>query len=126
MEQLTLAEFISSGAYERYLNKKKKRYQDIRNTFVDKISILSNKHNLTLKEADLGLHVLITYPYKVSDEKVLEIAKSLKIKIYPLSHFMHEKKDTHTLIVNYSCFNKDNIEKGISILGQLFMSIGKA
>ena len=126
LEQLILAEFISSGAYERYLNKKKKRYQDIRNTFVDKISILSNKHNLILKEADLGLHILIAYPYKVSDERVLEIAKSLKIKIYPLSHFMHEKKDTHTLIVNYSCFNKDNIEKGISILEQLFMSIEKA
>ena len=126
LEQLTLAEFISSGAYERYLNKKKKRYQDIRNTFVDKISILSNKHNLILKEADLGLHVLIAYPYKLSDEKVLEIAKALKIKIYPLSHFMHEKKDTHTLIVNYSCFNKDNIEKGISILEQLFESIEKA
>ena len=87
---------------------------------------LSNKHNLILKEADLGLHVLITYPYKVSDEKVLEIAKALKIKIYPLSHFMHEKKDTHTLIVNYSCFNKDNIEKGISILEQLFENIEKA
>ena len=126
LEQLTLAEFISSGAYERYLNKKKKRYQDIRNTFINKISILSKKHNLILKEADLGLHILINYPYKVSDEKVLEIAKTLKIKIYPLSHFMHEKKDTHTLIVNYSCFNKDNIEKGISILEQLFESIEKA
>lgn len=126
LEQLILAEFISSGAYERYLNKKKKRYQDIRNIFIEKMTSLSNKHNLILKEADLGLHVLITYPYKVSDEKVLEIAKALKIKIYPLSHFMHEKKDTHTLIVNYSCFNKDNIEKGISILEQLFESIEKA
>ena len=126
LEQLILAEFISSGAYERYLNKKKKRYQDIRNIFIEKMTSLSNKHNLILKEADLGLHVLIAYPYKVSDEKVLEIAKTLKIKIYPLSHFMHEKKDTHTLIVNYSCFNKDNIEKGISILEQLFMSIEKA
>gem|GEM_PF-3478722 len=126
LEQLILAEFISSGAYERYLNKKKKRYQDIRNIFIERMTSLSNKHNLILKEADLGLHVLITYPYKVSDEKVLEIAKTLKIKIYPLSHFMHEKKDTHTLIVNYSCFNKDNIEKGISILEQLFESIEKA
>ena len=126
LEQLTLAEFINSGAYERYLNKKKKRYQDIRNTFIEKMISLSNKYNLILKEADLGLHVLISYPYKISDEKVIEIAKSLKIKIYPLSHFMHEKKDTHTLIVNYSCFNKDNIDKGISILEQLFESIEKA
>lgn len=126
LEQLTLAEFINSGSYERYLNKKKKRYQVIRNSLMKKLIEISFKHNLILKEADLGLHILITYPYKISETQVMEIANSLKIKIYPLSHFMNNKKDTKTLIVNYSCFNNDNLEFGIKCLEKLFNAIEKA
>ena len=87
-----------------------------------KLIEISFKHNLILKEADLGLHILITYPYKISETQVMEIANSLKIKIYPLSHFMNNKKDTKTLIVNYSCFNNDNLE----CLEKLFNAIEKA
>lgn len=122
-DQLVLSKFIQSGSYERHLNRKKKIYKDIRNIFLSEIKTAEIYEELTIKEADLGLQLLIKYPYNISDKIVEKIALENKIKIYTLSHFLHDKLDTKTLVVSYASFDPKNTEYGVNLLINLLNKI---
>ena len=117
LDQLILADFIFDGSFERLLNRKKKKYRDIREKLLNE---LNKRTDLKISEADMGLHLLIEYPYDISDLKAEEIAQELKMKIYTLSHFMHNKKDTHTLLVKYTSIDQNNLDLAIKLLNELF------
>lgn len=123
LDQLILAEFINSGSFERLLNRKKKYYREIKDTFLSLLSKDKIIQELELKEADLGLHLLIKYPYKIKDKEVEDIANKLDIKIYTLSHFSYDKKDSHTLLIKYTSFNLDNVYDYTSVLIKLLKKI---
>ena len=116
LDQLILADFISNGSFERLLNRKKKKYREIREALLKN---LKNNQDINVKEADMGLHLLISYPYKISDLKVEEIAKEMNIKIYTLSHFLSKQKDTHTLLIKYTSIDKNNLDESIKQLNEL-------
>ena len=122
-DQLVLSKFIQSGSYERHLNRKKKIYKDIRNIFLSEIKKAEIYEELTIKEADLGLQLLIKYPYNISDNIAEKIAAENKIKIYTLSHFLHDKLDTKTLVVSYASFDPKNTEYGVNLLIDLLNKI---
>lgn len=120
LDQLILADFINDGSFERLLNRKKKKYREIREALLQNLS--SNK-DIVIKEADMGLHLLIKYPYKISDKKVEEIAKEMNIKIYTLSHFLNKEKDTNTLLIKYTSIDRDNLVEAIKQLNKLLDKI---
>ncbi len=120
LDQLILADFIKEGYFERLLNRKKKKYREIREELLN--SLKENK-DIEIKEADMGLHLLIKYPYKISDKKVEEIAKVMNIKIYTLSRFLNKEKDTHTLLIKYTSIDKNNLDEAIKQLNRLLNKI---
>lgn len=120
LDQLILADFIKEGYFERLLNRKKKKYREIREELLN--SLKENK-DIEIKEADMGLHLLIKYPYKISDKKVEEIAKVMNIKIYTLSRFLNKEKDTHTLLIKYTSIDKNNLDEAIKQLNKLLNKI---
>lgn len=116
LDQLILADFIDEGSFERLLNKKKKKYREIREELLKN---LNNNSDITIKEADMGLHLLIYYPYQISDKEVEEIALKMGIKIYTLSHFLNKEKDAHTLLIKYTSIDKNNLNESIKQLNKL-------
>ncbi len=120
LDQLILADFINDGSFERLLNRKKKKYREIREVLLQE---LKENKDIEIKEADMGLHLLIKYPYKISDKKVEEIAKEMNIKIYTLSHFLNKEKDTHTLLIKYTSIDKNNLDEAIKQLNKLLNKI---
>ncbi len=120
LDQLILADFINDGSFERLLNRKKKKYREIREALLQE---LKENKDIEIKEADMGLHLLIKYPYKISDKKVEEIAKEMNIKIYTLSHFLNKEKDTHTLLIKYTSIDKNNLDEAIKQLNKLLNRI---
>ena len=120
LDQLILANFINEGSFERLLNRKKKKYREIREEL---LKALKDIPNITIKEADMGLHLLISYTYQISDKEVEEIAKEMNIKIYTLSHFLNKEKDTHTLLVKYTSIDRDNLIEAIKQLNKLLNKI---
>ena len=117
---MILANFINEGSFERLLNRKKKKYREIREEL---LKALKDIPNITIKEADMGLHLLISYTYQISDKEVEEIAKEMNIKIYTLSHFLNKEKDTHTLLVKYTSIDRDNLIEAIKQLNKLLNKI---
>ena len=120
LDQLILANFINEGSFERLLNRKKKKYREIREEL---LKALKDIPDITIKEADMGLHLLISYTYQISDKEVEEIAKEMNIKIYTLSHFLNKEKDTHTLLVKYTSIDRDNLIEAIKQLNKLLNKI---
>ncbi len=120
LEQLVLSEFISSGSFERHINRMRKRYRDIRNQLISQIKQSAILNSLTIEEADSGLHLLLVYPYEISDEAIEQAALSLSFHIYTLSHFSSTPNDSHTLIIRYTALDEKMIESVIDKLEQLF------
>ena len=108
-DQLILSEFIKSGSFERLLNRKKKLYRDLRNEFINYLKNDDIISDLTLIEAESGLHLLIKYPYKINDINVENLALKEDIKIYTLSHFLNNKSNSNTILIKYTSFNETNV-----------------
>ncbi|MDO4501020.1 MAG: PLP-dependent aminotransferase family protein [Erysipelotrichaceae bacterium] len=113
LDQLILSEFISSKAFERHLNRSKKRYRDLKNEFLNELKNTAFYKDLDISEADSGLHLLIKYPYEISDKKAKEIAKSKGLKVSMLSDFYQKKKDSHTLLIRYVSLHEDSLQIAI-------------
>lgn len=123
LDQLILAEFIDSRGFERHLNRKKKKYREIKEIFVNELKKSDIYKYLELKEADSGLHLLIKYPFNIDDLSVKEKAKELGLNISSLSDFYHHKNDSHTLLVRYVSLDNDNVVLAASLLIKLFDSL---
>lgn len=108
-DQMILTRFIQEGYFERLLNRKKKLYRDIRNTFIETLRQDKIWNDLKIQEADLGLHLLIQYPYHISDIAVEDLANEYDIKIYTLSHFSTNKKNSYTLLVKYTSLDSETV-----------------
>ena len=120
-DQLVLSRFISENHFERHISRMRKKYRETRDYFVSELK--NSDYHIKIKEADSGLHFLIQYDYKVSDKRCIEIAEKLKIKIHPLSYFLNNSTDTHTLILRYMAI--EDKKMALYKLKELFEQLSK-
>ena len=120
-DQKVLSLFIFEGHFERHINKMRKKYKAIHDELLFKISPLIKKYYLNIIEADSGLHFLIEHHFSVTDKKLEEKIKSMKLKLHTLSHYYHSDIDTKKIIISYH--HIDNIDLFIKSLDNLFNSL---
>lgn len=111
LEQYTLAEFISSGGFERHISRMKTRYRKKR----DAVILLLREalgDAMQIREKDAGLHFSVTVAKQQDLNKLFLIAEQYGISITPLESFniLPDLTDALTAVVDYAGFLLKNPE----------------
>ena len=118
-EQYTLAKFISSGAYEKHLNRLRKRYRDKRERLMELVAESPLGAHCRILEAGAGTHFLLQLQSKLSDAELREAAKERGLSVRFLSDYQSVPTDSGSLIFNYACLDLDRVPAALEILAEL-------
>lgn len=123
LEQQTLAEFISSGMYERHLRRVRRSNAARRRALLTAIhEHLGDRVEVTGDGA--GAHIVVwpkndVWPRKrVSEEAVIAHAASLGVGIYGLSGYFLRRPGRTGFLLGYSRMNETEIREGIRLLAE--------
>ncbi|WP_066954067.1 PLP-dependent aminotransferase family protein [Streptomyces lushanensis] len=100
LDQLTLAEFITSGAYDRHVRSMRLRYRRRRDQLVAALAERAPEIRVTGIAA--GLHAVVELPPR-TERSVVEAAAWQGLAVYGLSRFRHPSvaPGTDALVVGY-------------------------
>lgn len=121
-EQYTLAKFIEEGYFEKHINRMRTYYKNIRNNILTSIKSQASKKKGRIFEENAGLHFLLEIDTNLTDDELVKKARNKGVNISCLSQYYYDviNAKEHTLIINYSGVNEENIEKGIEKLFGIF------
>lgn len=120
-EQYTLAAFIEKGFYEKHINRMRNYYRSRRDELMNEIKSHPLYSKVEIKREDSGLHFLMKIDTDLTDEQLILKAKDKGLRLSCLSQYCHDKKeeDNHTLIINYSSIDKNNLKQAVSLLFEI-------
>ena len=118
-EQYTLARFISSGDYERHLNRLKKRFREKRARILAQIEESPLAGKCGIIEENAGTHFLLQLPTKQKDEELRARGAERGLDIRFLSEYEWEKKHGGCLIFNYACLDTEKVPGALQTLWEL-------
>jgi GntR family transcriptional regulator/MocR family aminotransferase len=85
IDQLTLAEFIASGAYDRHVRRSRISYRRRRDQLIAMLS--ESVPDVEISGIAAGLHVLVKLPDGLSEHAVTERAARRGLTVTGLAHF---------------------------------------
>ena len=115
MEQLALAKYISDGQMERSLRRLRKIYKDKSEFTLKQLKQISKFAKLTLLETSLSVNIKFNNP--VDLVKLKKLLYENKIKA------IFRDNDDSSFSISFSGIEKSNIEKGISIIGEIIKNL---
>jgi len=119
LEQQTLAEFISTGMYERHLRRLRRRNTARREFLLDAIhKYLGERVEVTGDGS--GAHVVLWPRKRVSEDTIVAHAASLGVGVYGISHCFLTRPSRPGVILGYSRMNEKEIREGIRLLSEIF------
>ena len=118
LEQETLAEFISSGMYERYLRRVRRRNAARREALLGAIaSCLGNRVEVAGQGA--GAHIVLWPRRRVSEEAVIAAAAERGVRVYGISGYYLKRPPRTGIMLGYSRMTERAIREGIRRLGEV-------
>lgn len=117
LEQQALAEFISSGLYERYLRRVRRRNAARRAALLDAIEThLGDCVEVTGDGA--GAHVALWPRRRINEDALIADAASRGVRIYGMSRYFQRRPSRPGFILGYSRTTEREIREGIRRLGE--------
>ena len=119
-EQHTLARFIAEGHFEKHINRMHKYYRSSRNRLVQLLESCPWANQLTIEEADAGLHFLVKVDTELSDEALEDFCREKGMQVRCLSRYYFgtpPQESLHRIVVNYSGLNEEDFARLAHILG---------
>jgi GntR family transcriptional regulator/MocR family aminotransferase len=118
LEQETLAEFLTSGLYERHLRRVRRRNAARRTALRDAIAkYLGDRVEVTGFGA--GAHVVLWPSSRISENAAIAAAASLGVGIYGLSPYFLMRPSAKGLMLGYSRMKEADICEGVRRLSEV-------
>lgn len=117
IEQAVLSEFIRSGSFERHLNKMRKVYRQKHDALLGGIAPL--RESFTVSGEDAGVHLILTPRGAAEGLTPQELEKRAienGCRVYGISRYQIEKRDTGEILLGYASLSLEQIEKGTAAL----------
>lgn len=119
IDQRILNEFIADGYFERYLNKMRKIYKEKHDYLLEEMKEF--EHAFLFSGENAGLHILLTSKKNVTAKELIRAAEDVGIKAYGIAEASSEqgalnKQYQSTVILGYGALQKDDINRGITLL----------
>jgi GntR family transcriptional regulator/MocR family aminotransferase len=118
LEQETLAEFISSGAYERHLRKARRTNEGRRKALLESIDrYLGDRVRVTGDRA--GTHVVLWPKSQASEGEIVAKAAKHEVTIYGIAPYYFARPQAAGLMLGYSRMKESEIREGIKRLAEV-------
>lgn len=120
LDQLTLAEFITSGAFDRHVRSRRQNYRRRRNQLIS--ALARSAPDVHVKGLAAGLQAVLELP-EGTEKAVLRAAARRGLTVSGMSEFRHEALDPATtiddgLVVNYSAISDSAWDGALELLCQ--------
>ena len=112
-EQYTLARFLDRGYFEKHINRMRKFYRSRRNRVISLLEGCPAAEKFTIQEQDAGLHFLLKVDTDLTDEALTRAFLSQGLKVQPLSAFYTHPTDLHSLVINYSGVDEEQLKTAL-------------
>jgi GntR family transcriptional regulator/MocR family aminotransferase len=112
LEQETLAEFIASGAYERYLRRARKANASRRDVLLKAIDEFLGDR-VTVTGHGSGAHIVLWPRRYTSEETAIARAADVGVGIYGTSHYFYSRPRRTGLLLGYAHMRKEDVREGI-------------
>lgn len=116
LEQETLAEFISSGMYERHLRRVRRRNAMRREALLEAISSHLGER-VEVRGGGAGAHVVLWPKWKVNEQAAIRAAAERGVRVYGISGYYLKKPKRTGFVLGYSRLSEWQIREGIRRLG---------
>ena len=112
-EQYTLARFIHEGYFEKHINRMRNVYRRRREELLTLLRSKENSKRLSIIERGSGLHFLLKFNTKCSDEEIVRRLEEKGIRMRPLAAYYENPKPeaAHIFVLNYSNLAVENLDK---------------
>lgn len=122
VDQLIVQHFVEDGYYERHLNKTRALYKSRHDLLIKGLQPLANMCRISGEHA--GVHLLLTFDGKVTEEALIGKAREAQIKVYGLSDYIiGEKKKEATVLLGYANLSEDEIREAAEILCRVWRKL---
>jgi GntR family transcriptional regulator / MocR family aminotransferase len=119
LEQQTLAEFISTGLYERYLRRVRRRNASRRDALLSAIRT-HFKDRVEVTGFEAGGHIVLWPHHRISEKSIIKRAASQGVRVYGISGYSLKKTAGNGIILRYSRMNETEIREAIRRLSTAF------
>ena len=117
LDQLTLAEFLRRGHYDRHVRRARKAYRARRDRLMAALETWLPE--LTIEGVAAGVHLLLRLPDGVDDSAIAEAARRARIAVSPLSIFQLTPSVSGGLVIGYGSLQDSAIEEATRALAQV-------
>ena len=119
LEQGTLSEFISSGMYERYLRRVRRRNAARREVLLEAVDRYLGDR-VQISGAAAGAHVVLWPTARISEGALIAAAASRGVGLYPISPYYLKRPSRTGVLLGYSRVTESQILEGVRRLGRVF------
>ena len=122
LEQYTLARFFKDGCFTRHLNRMRKYYHIQGEQLAETIKNTPSIPYTEISGIESGTHLLVKLNTELSDQEIKRKAKEKQINLCCLSEFCIDSpaRYQHTLVLNYTSMNAEQMQEVIQKLGEIF------
>jgi GntR family transcriptional regulator/MocR family aminotransferase len=117
LDQLTLAEFLNQGHYDRHIRRARAVYRRRRDALVEALG--RHLPELAVEGVAAGVHVLILLPPGLDDIAIAAEAARAKIRVAPLSAFRIEPSEIGGLVIGYGRLHESAVDLAARALANI-------
>jgi GntR family transcriptional regulator / MocR family aminotransferase len=108
LDQLTLAEFLTRGHYDRHVRRARSIYRSRRDRLL--AALVKHLPELPVEGVAAGVHLLLRLPPGVNDSAIVADANRSRIAVAPLSEFQLTPTDAGGLVIGYGRLHESSVE----------------
>ena len=108
--QLTLAEFIARGHFDRLINRSRLYYERARRRALDAIQSSSLASRCEIFENDSGLHFLLRLKTRRSEESLAQRFEDSNVRLDSLSKYYHDDRSSNAKLYLFSYSNLEGVQ----------------
>jgi GntR family transcriptional regulator / MocR family aminotransferase len=117
LDQLTFAEFLTRGHYDRHLRRARAVYRSRRDRVL--AAIAEHLPELAVEGIAAGVHLLLRLPPELDDHDLASRARRAGIAVPPLSAFRLTPSETGGLVLGYGRLHESAVDGAIRALAKV-------
>lgn len=121
LDQRVLQLFMEKGYYERHLNKMRALYKSKHDVLMSEIRKMRGVRQVLGDHS--GVHILLQMDSHLTEQELIQHARQVGIKVYPLSEYCVNEADyPPTVILGYATLSEEEIREGVRLLAQAWLA----
>ncbi|GAA0962075.1 PLP-dependent aminotransferase family protein [Kribbella koreensis] len=123
LDQLTFADFVARGEFDRHLRRMRPRYRALRDLLVGQLA--SRVPDLRPVGVSAGLHVLTWLPPDLTERDVTQAARERGVGVYGLRPYWVQNPGPEGLVFGYGSLTASDVAEGIDLLADAVAAVRK-